>query len=96
MKTFLTLIALALAAVSVPAAPAGAQTSLTATANVSIDGYGYRLNSMASYQRTSQGLVVTIGPGSIFSTVQPAGPETGDAFQASFTIPADVIFGFYK
>lgn len=96
MKTMLTLIILALTAASALAAPVGTQTSQATTANVTIDGYGYRLNSVSTYQRTSQGMTVSLGPGILFSTQQPAGPQGNVEFNGSFTIPADVIFGFYK
>lgn len=89
------LILLLLSALPAAAAPVGTSTSQSASITVNLDGEAYRLNTLIGYTRATQGLAVSIGQGTLFSTGQPAGAWNNTGFSETFTIPQAVIEAFY-
>ena len=83
------------AALPAASAPVGSQTSQLGTFSVNVDDFAYRVNATANYTRTTGGLGVNISPGTMFSVIQPAGPENNSGYSVFFTIPQDVIDRFF-
>ena len=95
MKTTAVLLVLLAATFQAQAAPIGARASQFATLTVSLDQYNYRVNTVATFTHTSQGMAVYTNPNNMFSTAQPAGPENNAEFTTYFVIPMDIIGLYY-
>jgi hypothetical protein len=95
MKTAAILVALLAVAFQAQAAPIGARASQFATLSVTVDQYAYRVNTLATFTHTSQGMAVYTNPNNMFSTAQPAGPENNSDYSGYFVIPMDIIGLYY-
>jgi hypothetical protein len=95
---FLLVLLLGLAALSATdgrAAPLGTRTSQATTFSVTLDDYAYRVNSMATYTRTAQGMSVSTGQANLFSVSQPSGPQNNQGYTVFFVIPEGIIDLYY-